>query len=157
MQEYIYIFIILLIYTSLYFIFTDEFSIYQTDIDHFNFDLLYSKQPIVINNLNLELKNVLYKWFSYNIIKNNIILFDDWGRNKYKYLLISSKDSVEVTLCNPKTSTTNGIPNESNDISTIKLNNKSLIIPFKWYYHISSNNVEIYGIHDYITYMLEFF
>lgn len=156
MQEFIYILIILLIYTSLYFIFTNEFSIYQTDIDHFNFDLLYTRQPIVINNLNLDIKNVLYNWFSYNIIKNNLIAYNEWYRNRYKYLLISSKDTVEVTLCNPKTSTIDGIPNTSNDISTIKLNNKTLIIPFKWYYHISSTNVELYGIHDYITYLLDF-
>lgn len=156
MQEFIYILIILLIYTSLYFIFTNEFSIYQTDIDHFKFDLLYTRQPIVINNLNLDIKNVLYNWFSYNIIKNNLIAYNEWDRNKYKYLLVSSKDSAEVTLCNPKTSTIDGIPNTSNDISTIKLNNKTLIIPFKWYYHISSTNVELYGIHDYITYLLDF-
>ena len=46
------------------------------------------------------------------------------------------------------------MPDASAEISTIKLNNMALIIPFKWYYHISAKDVELYGIHDYITYMI---
>ena len=49
------------------------------------------------------------------------------------------------------------MPDASAEISTIKLNNMALIIPFKWYYHISSNSVELYGINDYITYMIGMF
>jgi len=155
MYDYLYLLIIILIvYASLYYIFTDEFSIYQTDTNHFDFDLLYKRQPVVINDKIKDINELLYNWFSNNIIKNNLIITDTWERNKYKYLLIYSKESCEVTLCNPKTITVNGMPDASAEISTIKLNNMALIIPFKWYYHISSNNVELYGIHDYITYMI---
>ena len=86
----------------------------------------------------------------YNIITNNVIVDNVWNRNPYKYLLIYSKDKAEITLCNPKTKTNNNAPDPSAKITTIKLNNKAIIIPFKWYYHTTSN-VEVYGIHDYIT------
>jgi len=42
MYDYLYVLIIiLLIYSSLYYIFDNEFSIYQTNVTHFDFDLLY--------------------------------------------------------------------------------------------------------------------
>ena len=158
MYDYLYVLIIILIiYSSLYYIFDNEFSIYQTNVTHFDFDLLYKRQPIVINDKINDMNELLYNWFLQNIIKKNITFTDSWQRNKYKYLLVYSKEPCEVTLCNPKTNTVNGLPDASAEISTIKLNNMALIIPFKWYYHISSDSVELYGIHDYITYMIGMF
>lgn len=150
MNNYIYIIIILLIvYSSLYYIFTDEFSIYQTKTNNFNIDLLYYKQPIVISD-NIDIDNILQNWFMYNIINYNIPVYNIWQRNPYKYLLVYAKEKGEVTLCNAKTKTNNNAPDPSAKITTIKLNDKAIIIPFKWYYHTTSN-VEVYGIHDYIT------
>ena len=158
MYDYLYVLIIiLLIYSSLYYIFDNEFSIYQTNVTHFDFDLLYKRQPIVINDKINDMNELLYNWFLQNIIKKNITFTDSWQRNNYKYLLVYSKEPCEVTLCNPKTNTVQGLPDASAEISTIKLNNMALIIPFKWYYHISSDNIEACGIHDYVTYMLEIF
>lgn len=158
MYDYLYVLIIiLLIYSSLYYIFDNEFSIYQTNVTHFDFDLLYKRQPIVINDKINDMNELLYNWFLQNIIKNNITFTDSWQRNNYKYLLVYSKEPCEVTLCNPKTNTVQELPDASAEISTIKLNNMALIIPFKWYYHVSSDNIEAYGIHDYVTYMLDIF
>jgi hypothetical protein len=55
---YIYIFIFLLIiYASLYYIFEDELIIYQVEAMHFDFNLLYKKQPIIIQNININIVN----------------------------------------------------------------------------------------------------
>ena len=158
---YFYLIILLiLLYASLYYIYSDEFSIYQVNIENFNFELLYKKQPIVISEKITNIDNVIDNWFNYNIIynlDNNYI----WTKNKYKYLFIISKDNepVEISLCNPNSHIVTGVtgvtevtkvPRQDSDITTIKLDNKGLIIPFNWYYYISGN-AYIYGIHDYIT------
>ncbi len=152
---YFYLIILLiLLYASLYYIYSDEFSIYQVNIENFNFELLYKKQPIVISEKITNIDNVIDNWFNYNIIynlDNNYI----WSKNKYKYLFIISKDNepVEISLCNPNSRIVTGVtkvPHQDSDITTIKLDNKGLIVPFNWYYYISGN-ANIYGIHDYIT------
>lgn len=152
---YFYLIILLiLLYASLYYIYSDEFSIYQVNIENFNFELLYKKQPIVISEKITNIDNVIDNWFNYNIIynlDNNYI----WSKNKYKYLFIISKDNepVEISLCNPNSrivTGVTGVPHQDSDITTIKLDNKGLIVPFNWYYYISGN-ANIYGIHDYIT------
>jgi hypothetical protein len=83
---YIYLLIfLLLIYTSFYYIFIDEISIYQVSINNFDFELLYKKQPIVISDYISDINYILANWFNYNIIynlNNNYI----WQKNKYKYL-----------------------------------------------------------------------
>jgi hypothetical protein len=150
---YILLLILFLIYASLYYIFNKEVSIYQTNTAHFTFDLLFKKQPIIIDD-NIDIKKIINDWFSYNLIYENITYTENWNHNNYKYLLIYSNDNTEILLCNPKCSTTNNFPNENAEPSLIRLNNKLLIIPFKWYYHINNNNIIIYGIHDYITYFL---
>jgi hypothetical protein len=149
---YFYLFIIIiLLYASLYYLYNNEISIYQVDINNFDFDLLYKKQPIVISEKINDIDMIINNWFSYNIIynlnNNNI-----WEKNKYKYLFIISTDNypAEISLCNPNTQVINGLPHQDSNITTIKLDNKGLIIPFNWHYYISGN-VIVYGIHDYIT------
>jgi hypothetical protein len=152
---YFYLIILLiLLYASLYYLYNNEFSIYQVNIENFDFELLYKKQPIVISEKITNIDNVIDNWFNYNIIynlDNNYI----WEKNKYKYLFVISRDNepVEISLCNPKSHIINGVtgvPHQDSNITTIKLDNKGLIIPFHWYYYISGN-ANIYGIHDYIT------
>ena len=161
---YFYLIILLiLLYASLYYLYNNEFSIYQVNIENFDFELLYKKQPIVISEKITNIDNVIDNWFNYNIIynlDNNYI----WEKNKYKYLFVISKDNepVEISLCNPNSQMTkmphivndirgiHNVPHQDSNITTIKLDNKGLIIPFNWYYYISGN-ANIYGIHDYIT------
>jgi hypothetical protein len=57
---YIYLLIfLLLIYTSFYYIFIDEISIYQVSINNFDFELLYKKQPIVISDTISDINYIL--------------------------------------------------------------------------------------------------
>jgi len=165
---YAFIFLLLL-YASLYYIFYDELIIYQVESRYFDFNLLYKKQPIIIQDSITNIDELLVDWFNYNIVEYDVLIPNIWGwnRNHHKYLLIyadaSEENSVEITLGNPLTKQENNVP-ISHDIlpqtlTTIPLNkNKILIIPFKWFYHINviSGNPRFFGIHDYITYGLTF-
>lgn len=149
---YFYIFIIIiLLYASFYYLHNNEFSIYQVSLENFNFELLYKKQPIVISEKIIDIDAIICNWFNFNIVYN-INNNYKWEKNKYKYLFLKSIDNYpsEISLCNPKTVIVNGVPHQDSNITTIKLDNKGLIIPFNWHYHISGN-VQMYGIHDYIT------
>lgn len=183
---YYYIFlsilVIIIIYASLYYIFNDELTIYQVEAKHFDFSLLYKKQPIIIQDSIKNIDDILVDWFNYNIIEPDVLIPNIWGwnRNNFKYLLIyagaQEEDSVEITLGNPLTKQENNIPispdmlpEYNQKLTTILLNkNKILIIPFKWFYHISilaspdsytdpanyANVPRFFGIHDYVTYGL---
>ena len=172
MYYYIYIVIFLIIiyaaYASLYYIFADELIIYQVEERHFDFNLLYNKQPIIIQDSIKNIDEILVDWFNYNIIEYDVLIPNIWGwnRNGFKYLLIYAdaheENSVEITLGNPRTIHENNVPvspdrlpDDNQKLTTILLNkNKLLIVPFKWFYHlnITSGNPRFFGIHDYITY-----
>jgi len=35
---------------------------------------------------------------------------------------------------------------------------QSIVIPYRWYYNIKNkDDVKLYGIHDYVTYFVDFF
>lgn len=171
MYYYIYFVIFLIIiYASLYYIFADELIIYQVEARHFDFNLLYNKQPIIIQDSIKNIDEILVDWFNYNIIEYDVSIPNIWGwnRNAFKYLLIYAdvheSNSVEITLGNPRTIHENNIPvapdrlpEDNQKLTTILLNkNKLLIVPFKWFYHLNiiSGNPRFFGIHDYITYGL---
>lgn len=164
MYGYLYVFVfLLLVYASLYYIFYDELIIYQVEATHFDFNLLYNKQPIIIQDSITNIDEIVANWFNYNIIDHDVLIPNIWGwnRNHYKYFVIYAPDTttIEITLGNPLTKQEGNAPEHNQTLTTIQLNNsKMLIIPFKWYYHINiiSGNPRFFGIHDYITYGLSF-
>ena len=170
---YILLFIFLIIiYASLYYIYNDELIIYQVESSHFDFNLLYNKQPIIIQDSIKNIDDILVNWFNYNIIEYDVNIPNilNWNINNFKYFLIyadaQEENSIEITLGNPLTKHENNVPISPDIISdynqkltTILLNkNKLLIIPFKWFYHLNiiSGKPRFFGIHDYITYGLSF-
>lgn len=149
-----FIIFLLILYISFYYIFPNDIIIYQTDINNFNFNMLYKKQPIVIEDNVKDIVELLQLWFSPNIINYNVLTNNLWNKNKYKYLILQANIDSEITLHKSKNS--NIIPDENAYLTTIKLkNNKFLIIPFQWKYNINGD-VKLYGIHDYITSILEY-
>jgi len=149
--------IIIVLYAYLYFLSPDDISIIQTDIELFEFDFLYKKQPIVIEDHITDIFSVIIPWFSPNIIKDfKINNTNTWNKNKYKYMFVYALQNTSVFLLPPKISIKNDIPENNETVIEIKLNKfQSVIIPFRWCY--SLNNCKLYGIHDYITYVLEYF
>ena len=100
----------------MYYIFDDELIIYQLKIEHFNFDILYKKQPIIIQDSITNIDELLINWFNYNMVEYdvNIPNFWDWNINNFKYLIIYAdaheENSIEITLGNPLTKHENNIP-----------------------------------------------
>jgi hypothetical protein len=147
--------IIIIIYAFCYYIFPKEISILQTDITNFNFNLLSSRQPIVITDYIQNPSEIIKSWFNYNIISdnnnndNNVNDINDWKHNNYKYLFINANEDTEVIIYNAQITKKNPTPEDK--IIIIKLQkNQSLILPFKWKYY--SNNINKYGIDDLITF-----
>jgi hypothetical protein len=153
-----FLIIIIIIYIYCYFIFPSNIQILQTNIDDFNFSLLYLRQPIVIPDYLEEKEKLINSWFNYNSISynNNNNNNNNWNHNHNKYLFISAVEDTEVIIY--KASVYSKDPEEDDRIIAIKLEkNQSLIIPFKWKYHIKRDEVELWEINDLITSFLHFF
>jgi len=155
-----FIIVILLVYASFYFIHREDIVLHQTNMYNFDFSLLYNKQPIIIEDRVKELDEVISLWFSPNIVSKYLIIDEIWKKNNFKYTIVYSINDTEITLSHPYNNLDNYDPeNPLFPLTTIKLkNNKFIIVPFKWKYNIeNTNNVIVYGIHDYITYILDVF
>jgi hypothetical protein len=141
--------IIIIIYVYCYYVFPTEISILQTDLSNFNFNLLSSRQPIVISDFIQNPLEVINSWFNYNIINSNNDENNDWIHNNYKYLFINAYKDTEVIIYKAEITKIN--PKAEDNIIIIKLQkNQSLILPFKWKYY--SSNINKWGIDDLITF-----
>lgn len=149
------IILLIILYSSLYFIFKEEIIIQQIKKNNITLDILISKQPILIEDKLIK-KEIEYL-FKYNIIEYPQIYDKIWNRNQYKYILIHALNDTNVFISNPKKIKFE-IPLENDTVIDIELKkNQTLILSFKWYYSlINKEDIKIYGIHDYITYGLNF-
>jgi len=153
--------IIIIIYIYCYYIFPSSVSILQSNINDFDLITLQQRQPIVINDCLQEKEKLINLWFKYNLIYliDDYNYLNNWIHNPYKYLFINPNVDKEIIIY--KASNNNQPPTEDEQIIAIKLKkNQSLIIPFKWKCYINESNMEsidIYGIHDYITFLLSLF
>ena len=151
--------IILIIYTICYYIFPTEVSIYQTDIEKFDINVLSSRQPIVISDYVQNPEDIINSWFKYNIINfdgndngydnDNNGNDNDWKHNNHKYLFINALEDTEIIIYKAQITKIN--PTSEDKIIIIKLKqNQSLILPFKWKYY--GNKINIWNIDDIITF-----
>lgn len=154
--------IIISIYIYCYYIFPTSVSILQSSIKEFDLSTLQQRQPIVIHDCLQEKEKLLKLWFKYNFINpiDSSILQNEWIHNHYKYLFINPNIDKEIIIY--QGSTNSLPPTQEEQIIAIQLKkNQSLILPFKWKYyianHFSSNDIDIYGIHDVITSFLSLF
>jgi hypothetical protein len=140
------------------FIFPPSTQILQTTVNDFTFPILYTRQPIVIDDYIQEKEELIHSWFNYNFIKK--LDYNDeesqWNHNNYKYLFISAEVDTEVVI--HKASIYSKIPDENDRIIAIKLKkDQSLIIPYKWKYFINKKeDVCLWGINDLITFFVSF-
>lgn len=146
---------ILLLYILCYYIFPSDISILQTTIDHFTFDLLSSRQPIVITDYIKDPEEIINSWFKYNFINfydnNDDNDNNDWIQNNNKYLFINAIEDTELIIY--KAERTKENPPEDGKIIIIKLEkNQSIILPFKWKYY--GNKINKWTIDDYITFFV---
>jgi len=158
---YVYatVIVFILAYIYCYFIYPSYISIIQTSLEDFDFNLLLKRQPIVIEDRIKDVINVINSWFSPNIIQD--IQFDTkriWNVNSHKYLYVYTLIDSELLLFAHGNKVIDDVPDSNESVIAIQLKaNQSAIIPFRWYYSIKNiDDVKLYGIHDYITYALDF-
>lgn len=158
MNKYLIIaIVILLIYIYSYFIFPLSIVIIQTTLSDFNFNLLTEKQPIILGDKITDVNTIITSWFKFNIIQDILFNFKyNWNINYHKYLMIYCLEDTEILLYKAGYSVKNNVPDNKEIIVAVKVKeNHCIIIPYKWYYNIkNNNNIKLYGIHDYITYIL---
>jgi hypothetical protein len=129
----------------------------QTNFNEFDFSLLLERQPLVIEDYTTDILTVIKSWFSSNIVQDAFYNDKfDWNQNNHKFMFLYVLEDTEILLYPPTKKIINDIPDNSEPILAIQLKEmQSLIIPFKWYYNIkNTNSIKLYGIHDYITYLL---
>ena len=158
MKIFIFIVLVVLLYAYCYFVYPHHISIIQSTLSEFNFNMLLERQPLVIEDTVKDIFMVLNSWFSFNIIQD--IEFNQnrlWNINFHKYLYCYSTEDTEILLYKAGNNVTNDTPDNSEPVIAIKLKQKqSLIIPYRWYYNIKNiNDVKLYGIHDYVTYVID--
>jgi len=158
MKIFIFILLFVILYAYCYFVYPRHISIIQASLSEFNFNMLLERQPLVIQDNIKDIFTVLNSWFSINIIED--LEFDQnrlWNINFHKYLYCYSTEDTEILLYKAGNTVTGDTPDNTKPVIPIKLKkNQSLIIPYRWYYNIKNiNSIKLYGIHDYVTYILD--
>lgn len=158
MKTFVFVLIFVLLYTYCYFIYPHHISIIQTNLRDFNFNMLLERQPLVIEDNVKDIFTVLNSWFGYNFIQD--VEFDNkriWNINFHKYLYCYTTEDTEILLYKAGNKVNDDIPDNTEPVLAIKLKqNQSIIIPYKWFYNIKNiNTMKLYGIHDYVTYLID--
>jgi hypothetical protein len=120
--------------------------------------MLLERQPLVIEDNVKDIFTVLNSWFGYNFIQD--VEFDNkriWNINFHKYLYCYTTEDTEILLYKAGNKVNDDIPDNTEPVLAIKLKqNQSIIIPYKWFYNIKNiNTMKLYGIHDYVTYLID--
>lgn len=134
-------------------------SILQTSLTDFDFNMLQQRQPLVVQDCIAEddLNNVLQAWFSPNITNVYNVKIDGstpWNINNYKYCYAYALEDTELMLCPANIKSGNGEADEPICLAIKMKKSQSVIIPFKWQYG-NINDIILYGIHDYVTWILD--
>jgi len=151
------LFCILIAYIYCYFIYPDNVTILQTSVQDFEFNLIFQRQPLVIEDTVKDVISLVNSWFKNNIIEDSIFdISKTWNLNKHKYMYIYALEDTEVLLYQAGNKVVNDVADNREPVLSITLKKyQSILIPFRWHYSLSKNHdVKIYGIHDYITYIV---
>lgn len=147
---------IIIVYIYCYFIYPPYTSVVQTTLNDFDFNMLLNRQPLVVSDKVKDVRVLLKSWFSPNIIQD--IDFDNrrfWNINFHKYLFCYATEDVEILLYAAGNNVVDDVADDREPVLAIQLKKlQCLIIPYRWYYHVK-NNIKLYGIHDYITYIID--
>lgn len=155
--------IILCVYLYDYYRIPTDLVVLQSTLDHFKFDLLREKQPIVVQDRVPTLDTIHDLWFRYNkttrwTTQNS----PAWSRNRYKYMLMQAQTECDllVTLGNvPLTEDGSPDPEVVTPVGIRLQANQFVILPYKSYWVASPLDGEIcsfnvLGVHDYISFLL---
>lgn len=160
MKLLIVVILIIVAYAYCYFIYPKDVTIMQTSIKEFDFNMLLARQPLVIEDvIPNDMDTIINSWFSPNIVVHpvNQSVTTFWNQNVFKYLLVYAQTDTELLLYQAGQKVVNGIPDNNEPVLAIKMKAyQSVIVPYRWYYNVKNNDdCYLYGIHDYITYMID--
>lgn len=152
---YIAIVVILYIYISYYYRYSEEPTIIHSYEKLFQNNVMLEKRPIVLLENEKSLEEIHKKNSPYMIKKNLDYDTSNWVRNKYKYLYIQPTDTSELHLLQAsKKLTEDGIPDKDETLITLKVKkNQIIILPYHWYYY-TETPINSVGVHDYISWIL---
>jgi hypothetical protein len=145
-------------YMYCYFVFPDDLCILQSSINAFDFNLLYRRQPLVIQDCIIDIDTLLNLWFTPNIIQDVIPdINKTWNQNCHKYCYAYAKNDTEILLYSANAKVVNDIADNDEPVLAIQLRpSQGVIIPYRWYYNIKNiEDIKFYGIHDYVTYFID--
>lgn len=144
--------IIVVIYIK-YLKITENISIIQISSEELDKKKLESKDPIVLID-NLE-KEKIERVFKKSEIKKKEIK-KIWERVEGINVIIYSKEDTVIYICKKK-KIKREEPKREDDIIEIKLKkNRSIIIPYMWYYSIKEKKeVLVYEVEDIVTKLLK--
>jgi hypothetical protein len=155
--------ILFCVYVYDYYRVPNDLVVLQSTLDHFKFELLREKQPIVIQDRLPTLENIHNLWFRYNRTTTwNMQNTPVWTRNRYKYLLIQAQQECDVlvTLGNvPLTEDGSPDPAIVTPVGIRLQANQFMILPYKAYWIAAPSEGEVchfsmLGVHDYISFIL---
>jgi len=152
---YIAIVVILYIYISYYYRYSEEPTIIHSYEKLFQNNVMLEKRPIILLENEKSLEEIHKKNSPYMIKKNLDYDTSNWIRNKYKYLYIQPTDTSELHLLQAsKKLTEDGIPDKDETLITLKVKkNQIIILPYHWYYY-TETPINSVGVHDYISWIL---
>jgi hypothetical protein len=152
---YIAIVVILYIYISYYYRYSEEPTIIHSYEKLFQNNVMLEKRPIILLENEKSLEEIHKKNSPYMIKKNLDYDTSNWVRNKYKYLYIQPTDTSELHLLQAsKKLTEDGIPDKDETLITLKVKkNQIIILPYHWYYY-TETPINSVGVHDYISWIL---
>jgi len=162
MKLFLLIIVLIILYAYCYFIFPKDLHILQTSVRDFDFNLLQARQPLVIQDaIPNDIDTLISSWFSPNIVKKidqQPASTTHWNKNTYKYMLVHAQQDTELLLyqAGQKMDASN-MPDTDEPIIAIKMREfQSVIVPYRWHYHLPKDTYTLYGIHDYVTYVIDF-
>ena len=152
---YIAILVILYIYISYYYRYSEEPTIIHSYEKLFQNNVMLEKRPIILLENEKSLEEIHKKNTPYMIKKKLDYETSNWVRNKYKYLYIQPTDTSELHLLQAsKKLTEDGIPDKDETLITLKVKkNQIIILPYHWYYY-TETPINSVGVHDYISWIL---
>lgn len=149
--------IVIVVYGSTYYMSPKHVNILQSNLQHFTFDMLREKQPIVIDDRIVSLSELEKLWFKPNINTSFRLEYADvWHKNKYKYLVLQAEQEGDIYMHPPSGKMNGNVPDPEETLLAVHLlPGQILIIPYRWRYHIPERMVvSAIGVHDYATYVL---
>ena len=126
----------------------------QSHIRMFKPEILFEKQPLVIDDNTYDIDVLKSQCFSINPSQSFTITDNNtWITNKYKYLVLQAHAGpIDILLCNPNSRDPQAL---DSDIVEVQLSEgQILILPYKWMYLLPDSSVRCIGIHDFVTYFL---